>query len=201
MGGDAATRYDAPPKLLRTRLSTASVLTQGNKMNRGKFIGLSVTAALGLALFADSSVGQQRPLRDQLLGTWALVSHISTRADGSKFPAYGANPKGIAFFDAGGHFIITAMRADRARYAVDFPTQGTDEENKATAQGTITYYGTYSVNEADRTIAIHIEASSFPNWNGADQKRGFAIAGDQLTLTARALQTGGSADVVWRRVQ
>jgi len=25
-------------------------------------------------------------------------------------------------------------------------------------------------------IACHIEASSFPNWNGADQKRGFAIA-------------------------
>jgi hypothetical protein len=46
-----------------------------------------------------------------------------------------------------------------------------------------------------------LEASSFPNWNGADQKRGFAIAGDQLTLTARALQTGGHADVIWSRAK
>jgi hypothetical protein len=111
---------------------------------------------------------------------------------------YGASPKGVAFFDAG-RFIITVMRSDRAKYAIDFPTQGTDEENKATASGTITYFGTYSVREADRSIAIHIEASSFPNWNGTDQIRTFAIVGEQLTLTARALLTGGHADVIWKR--
>jgi hypothetical protein len=65
----------------------------------------------------------------------------------------------------------------------------------------MTYFGTYSVDEADSNIALHIEASSFPNWNGADQKRIFAIAGDQLTLTARALQTGGYADVIWKRAK
>ena len=154
--------------------------------------------ALGLSLLIGSSFGQQKSLTEQLLGTWTLVSHESVRADGTRTPVYGVKPKGIAFFDAGGHFIITVMRADRAKYAIDFPTQDTAEENKATAQGTMTYFGTYSVNEADRTITLHIDASSFPNWNGADQKRIFAVAGDQLTLTARALQTGGYADVVWK---
>jgi hypothetical protein len=84
---------------------------------------------------------------------------------------------------------------------MNFPEQGTAEENKATAEGTMTYFGAYSVNEADRTIAIHIEASSFPNWNGADQKRIFAITGDQLTLTARALSTAGRADAIWKRAE
>ena len=78
------------------------------------------------------------------------------------------------------------MRADRAKYAIDnfgqF-AQATAEENKATAQGTITYFGTYSVNEPDRTIAIHVEGSSFPNWNGTDQKRLFEITEDELKLT------------------
>jgi hypothetical protein len=129
---------------------------------------------------------------DQLLGTWTLVSHEAVSM-------YGANPKGVAVFDAGGRFIITAMRSDRAKYGSGHPAQGTDEENKATAQGTMTYFGTYTVNELDRTIDIHIEASSFPNWSGTDQKRGFKIVGDQLTLTARAL--GGSADIVWRRAK
>jgi len=78
--------------------------------------------------------------------------------------------------------------------------QATAEENKATAQGTITYFGTYSVSEADCTIAIHIEASSFPNRNGADQRRFFAITGGQLKLTVRP-PTGGSVDVVWRRAE
>jgi len=162
---------------------------------------MSATAALGMSLLAGSAAGQQKSLKEQLLGTWTLVSHESVRADGSKYSMYGANPKGVAFFDAGGQFIITVMRSDRAKYAINNPTQGTAEENNATAQGTITYFGTYSVSEADRTIAIHIEASSFPNWNGADQKRIFAITGDQLTLTARALQTGGHADVDWKRAK
>jgi len=161
----------------------------------------SAVALLGTCLIAGSAFGQQKSLTHQLLGTWTLVSHESVRADGSRTPVYGPDPKGVAFFDATGHFIITVMRADRARYTADFPTQGTAEENKATAQGTMTYFGTYSVSEADHTIALHIEASSFPNWNGADQKRAFAIAGDRLTLTARALQTGGHADVIWRRAK
>jgi hypothetical protein len=159
-------------------------------MNLPKIIGISATTALGMSLLAGSVAGQQKSLKEQLLGTWTLVSHESVSM-------YGANPKGVAFFDPSGQFIITVMRSDRANYAFNHPAQGTAEENKATAQGTMTYFGTYSVSEADRTIAIHIEASSFPNWNGADQKRIVAITGDQLTLIARAL--GGSADVVWKR--
>ena len=166
-----------------------------------RFVRLMLpTTALGMSLLLGGALGQQGPsLREQLIGTWTLASHESVRADGARTPVYGVNPNGIAFFDAHDHFIITVMRADRARYAIDFPTQGTADENKATAQGTMTYFGTYSVDEAHHTIALHIEASSFPNWNGADQKRGVAIAGDQLTLTARALQTGGYAEVVWKR--
>ena len=61
-----------------------------------------------------------------------------------------------------GHYIITVMRSDRTKYAIDTfgqIAQATAEESKATAQGTITYFGTYSVSESDRIIAIHVEAS------------------------------------------
>jgi hypothetical protein len=167
-------------------------------MNWRDFTLSLLMTALGISL-AGGALGQQGSLTEQLLGAWTLVSHESVSADGTRTPVYGVNPKGIAFFDAGGHFIITVMRAGRTKYGIDFPTQGTADENKATAQGTMTYFGAYSVDEAQHTIALHIEASSFPNWNGADQKRDFAIAGDRLTLTARALQTGGYADVIWKR--
>jgi len=121
------------------------------------------------------------------------------RPDGSRQSTFGANPKGIAFFDEGGHYIITVMRSDRAKYAINSFTEGTAEENKATAQGTITYFGTYSVSEADSAIAIRIDGSSFPNWNGADQKRIVAITGDQLKLTAPIAI--GTAEVFWKRAQ
>ncbi len=136
-------------------------------------------------------------LSKQLVGSWTVVSHESVRPDGSRAPVYGERPNGIAMFDAGGRFIISVMRTDRAQYAIGHPAQGTADENKATAQGTMTYFGTYTVREAERIIDIHIEASSFPNWNGADQVRGFAIDGAELTLTVAAL--GGHAEVKWKR--
>ena len=100
------------------------------------------------------------------------------KGDGTKVERYGTSPKGIAFFDAGGRYIITVMRSDRAKYASNALWQGTPEENKETADGTITYFGTYSTSEADSSIAIHVEGSSFPNWNGTNQKRFVAIAGN-----------------------
>jgi hypothetical protein len=142
-------------------------------------------------------VRKMKSLAKQLAGSWTVISHEAVRPDGSRVPVYGANPKGIAMFDLGGHFIISVMRADRASFGIDHPAQGTPEENKMTSKGTMTYFGTYAVREAERIIDIHIEASSFPNWNGADQTRGFAIDGDVLTLTVAAL--GGHAEVKWKR--
>ena len=141
-----------------------------------------------------------KTFRDQLIGTWTLVSWEQKKADGSKLQRYGADPKGIAFFDAGGRYIITVMQSGRPNYASNALWQGTADENKATADGTITYFGTYSVSEADRVIDILIEGSSFPNWNGTRQKRIVAITEDQLTLTVRPAN-GEAVDVVWTRAR
>jgi hypothetical protein len=170
-------------------------------MDRRIIVGVAAVAMSGLALLPSDAISQQKSASEQLLGAWSLVSFEFVRPDGSKQSTFGADPKGIAFFDAGGHYIISVMRSGRAPYAINSPTQGTAEENKATAQGTITYFGTYSVNEADGTIAIRIDGSSFPNWNGADQKRIFAITGDQLKLTAPLGATVGTAEVTWKRAQ
>ena len=169
-------------------------------MDLRRMLVLSAAAMVGIALLSPAAFGQQKPA-DQLVGTWTLVSHEAVRADGSKWLPYGANPQGVAMFDAGGHFIITAMRSGRVGYAQGLPWQGNAEENKATAEGTMTYFGTYSINDAESAIAIHIEAASFPNWNGVDQKREFKVSGDQLILTTRSLGTGGHADVTWKRAR
>lgn len=133
-----------------------------------------------------------------LVGTWTLVSWEQTNSDGTKLRRFGESPVGVAFFDGGGRYIISVMQSDRAKYVSAAPAQGTAEENKATAAGTMTYFGTYSASEADEGIAIYIEGCSFPNWNGGYQKRGVAIAGDQLTLTVRPV-TGEIVEVIWKR--
>ena len=168
---------------------------------RRRIIGMCATAALGMALFASSTVAQQKSLKEQLLGAWSLVSIEFVRPDGSRSSTLGANPHGVAFFDAGGHYIISVMRSDRAKYDFLGCTLREALDKKATAQGRITYFGTYSVSEADRTISIHIESSSFPNWNGSDQKRSFAIAGDELRLTSPAATGVRTAEIAWKRAK
>jgi len=155
-------------------------------------------AAFGSFMMPFDALAQKQSLKEQLVGTWTLLSWEQKKGDGTRVERYGTSPKGIAVFDAGGRYIITVMRPDRAKYASNALWQGTPDENKETADGTIPYFGTYSVSDVDSSITVHVEGSSFPNWNGTDQKRFVAIAGEQLTLTVRPA-AGDVVDVVWKR--
>jgi hypothetical protein len=155
-------------------------------------------AAFGSSMMTIDALGQKQSLKEQLVGTWTLLSWEQKKGDGTKLERYGATPEGIAFFDDGGRYIITVMRSDRTKYASNALWQGSPDEDKETADGTITYFGTYSISEADSSIAIHVEGSSFPNWNATNQKRFVAITGQQLTLTVRP-PGGDVVDVIWKR--
>ena len=170
-------------------------------MDRHVKMGLSPVAMLGTGLVAEQC---NRSKSRQVSNCWelGLLSPLSSCAQmAANSQLMVPDPKGIAFFDAGGHYIISVMHSAGPISAINSPVQGTEGKNKATPQGTITYSGTYLVNKGDRTIAIHIDGSSFPNWDGADQKRIFAITGDQLKLTAPLGPTVGTTQVAWKRAQ
>jgi hypothetical protein len=50
-------------------------------------------------------------------------------------------------------------------------------------------------------ITFKIESSTFPNWNGTDQKRTLTIRGDELQYAVTASSAGGSSVVTWKRVK
>ena len=136
-----------------------------------------------------------------LVGTWTLVS-ITLEQDGKKTDFYGPNPKGQRAYDPSGRFSEVITRADLPKFASNNRQTGTPEENKAVVQGSIAYFGTYSVSETDKLVTYHLEGSTFPNWRGADQKRLFKISGDELTLSNATPSTGsGNARAVWKRAK
>jgi hypothetical protein len=75
-------------------------------MNRHAPLAMTTTALLCLAvsLSSSDSLAQQKLLKDQLVGSWTLVSSDQVRPDGSKLKQFRANPKGINVFDANGRF-------------------------------------------------------------------------------------------------
>src|SRR4029077_20947346 len=97
-------------------------------------------------------------------------------------------PTGSMTFDAGGHFSIVITRVDVATFASNNRETGTADENKAAMQGSIAYFGSYSADAG--TASLHIDGSSFPNWRGADQKRTFAVSGDNLNWPHPTVSTG-----------
>jgi len=170
-------------------------------MNPSRMLPITATALLlGLALPLGGAAGQQRTLKEQIVGTWSYVSVDIVRPDGTRVPLFGPNPTGLAIFESNGRYLLLTARADRQKFASNNRNNGTAEENKAAVQGAIAHFGKYIVNEADKTITFQIETSTFPNWNGIEQKRPFTLTGDELKWTTAA-SSGGMAEVVLKRVR
>jgi hypothetical protein len=163
---------------------------------------MSAIAAFLLALPPGSAVSQTKSLKDQLVGTWTVVSWEQVRPDGSKFHRFGANPKGMQVFDANGNFIVLFARPDLPKLASANPSTPTPEEAKAIVGGAIGYYGTYTVDDAAKVVTLHIAASSFPNQVGVGQKRTVtSITSDELKYQNTTVLTGGQIYIALKRAK
>jgi lipocalin-like protein len=157
---------------------------------------------LSLALVSGQAIAQQKTLKDQIVGHWIFVSSIDTNKDGTKTNRFGPNPKGLVMFDPSGRFSFFISRAEIPKFAANNINQGTADENKAVVQGSIAYYGTWTVDEASKTLISNVEAATYPNLNGATQKRAItSLTADELKYTNPATTAGTSSDVVWRRAK
>jgi hypothetical protein len=169
-------------------------------MNRRNVLTLSVLAASGLVVPSGHALGQTAK---DLVGTWTWTSVDLTRADGTKVQPFGPNPKGYVIFDSNGRFAYLLTRPDRPKFAANNREQGTAGENKASVAGVLAYSGRYSVTDGGKTLVFHIEASSYPNAEGVDQKRSITLTEDELkwTNTAPTAAGGGTAHTALRRVR
>src|SRR5215831_11891815 len=109
-----------------------------NIMNRPSF--LCSAMMLGLALIPSSVLAQQQQtLRQQLAGTWEIVS----LAPASQVT--GTNPKGYLILAGSGRYATASKNPNRPKAP------------ERTADGFAANFGTWSVNEADKTLTIHVE--------------------------------------------
>jgi hypothetical protein len=145
---------------------------------------------------------EAQSLKQQLVGTWTLVASETLRADGGKSDEYGQNPKGVLIFDNNDRYAVIIMRSDLPKIAANKADQGTPQENQALVAGLITHFGTYAVDEANKTLISRIEASSFPNNDGIDQRRIIVLlTADELKYGLPTTVTGTRAEVTWKRTK
>jgi len=167
-------------------------------MNRRFVLALSSIAALGLGSLPGAAIGQEKSVKDQLVGTWTLVSYDRV-GNGTRQSI--ANPKGFLMFDAGGRYAMVGERGDRPKFkAADKPTA--DELAAATTDFFAANFGTWSVSEADKTLTQRYDGALRPNNEGIDIKSSISLTGDQLKLVnVTTLPTGVTVEQVFRRAK
>lgn len=158
---------------------------------------LAVVSVLSI-LTGEAVAGQSA--QDQFVGTWTLVSIRYVRPDGAAVEPFGPHAKGMLVFD-GIHFSTEVMAAALPKFKSNNRIIGTPEEYEAISHGVVAYFGTYTVDEAASVVTLHIERSSFPNWEGTDQKRKFSFSKNELRYSAASTTANPAeaAELVWRK--
>jgi len=160
-------------------------------------------ALAALAAFAAQSASDQKKgsLKQQLVGAWTMLSNTFDQ-DGKKSEPFGPGAKGSVILTSNGRVAVVITRADLPKVASNNRTTATPEESQAIVSGSIAYFGTYTVNEPEKTLVMQLEGSTFPNWTGGEQKRMIEISGDEMKFTNKAPSMGaGTVTVTWKRVK
>ena len=130
-----------------------------NTMNRRTTLTLTALAflCLGIALPPSDALGQQKSLKELIVGTWSLDSIYDQTEDGKKLNPWGDGVKGQVIYTADGHYNFQTMSANRPK---------ADTSPREPVGSLVAYWGTYTVDEGAKTLISDIERCSFPQWDG-----------------------------------
>jgi len=155
-----------------------------------------------LALTGCATTQQTQTLKTQLVGTWDFVVAEVTAADGKKSYPFGKAPKGLLIFTSDGRFSQIHV-GDVPRIASNNRLTGTAEEYGAIMRGSLSVFGTYTVDEDRKTVTYKIVSSSFPNWEGEAQTRTIEklTAEEFVNINPNVAGGRGSAANFYRRAK
>jgi hypothetical protein len=143
------------------------------------------------AIFAMPVKAQS--LRDQVVGAWSFVSCNPNNL--GLAPTCGTNPNGIIIYDASGRYASVVALRGRPK-ASGNRTSTPAEELGTLARGLNANFGTWSINETDKTITAHVDGALFPNVEGAEgPPTPISVSGDELRIG------GVDGQSVFRRIK
>lgn len=143
-----------------------------------------------------------RSLKNEIIGTWKLVSWTYKNEQGIDVDYFGKNSTGILMYDPSGYMNVQIMKGEREMFASDSINGGTPGEALGAFNTYLAYFGKY-VEEKPGEMVHTVEGSLFPNWLGKKEVRYGRIEGDLLVLSTPPIQAGGTPIVfyiTWKRM-
>jgi hypothetical protein len=164
-------------------------------MKKWLFVVTLILAALPAPASAQS--------KDDLVGTWRLISGIETTDKGESREAYGHNPTGFLTYTADGRMMAIISYGGRKPLSVgDYVSAPAPERAEAYATF-LAYAGTYSLD--GRKVIHHVEVCSLQNRVNTDLVRDIvSLEAGRLTLRTTPFLKGGrmvTTELVWERLK
>ena len=133
----------------------------------------------------------------QFSGAWTLIKIEQLDADGELLAPPIEDRVGYIIYDPAGYMGVTIMQPDRRPYAGNQPTS---EEALASYSTYLSYFGTFTVNEAEGFLTHHLEGSLNTRGAGSDYKRFYTFSGNRLTLQPPAGENGNRTELTWEKL-
>jgi hypothetical protein len=170
-------------------------------MNKICVLGVCAVALVTIPAFPNTGLAQGKSLKDQLVGTWIYVSSTGKRDDGSTVPR--PSLQGAVTYTTDGRFHFITTRTDTPKVSSSDPSRPTPEEAMSIASGSVAYTGTYTVDEATKTVHANVETSTFANLVGAPNQRRIisSITADEMKFTNPRTPAGVTLEFVWKRAK
>jgi len=94
-----------------SRACTASKIREQRNI-----LSIATVTALAVVLQIGNVMAQQRTLKEQLTGSWTLVSNDNVAPDGTKRQIFGPNPKGMLILAADGNYTQVQINPARPKF-------------------------------------------------------------------------------------
>ncbi len=114
-----------------------------------------------------------------LVGTWRVVRFCDQDSAGVVSEPLGPAPLGYFVYAPTGQLSIQAMRTPPAGPLAGGPVRLDSLSDLRPYY--FGYFGTYTIT-SDSTVVHHVEGGTLPNYIGTDQRRGYRIRGDTLSI-------------------
>jgi hypothetical protein len=137
-----------------------------------------------------------------LPGTWKLVSRTDCNHDGERRvePSLGEDPVALLFYDRSGNFAAQFMKKDRSSPLIEVAASASN--NSRARGGYDAYFGTYTINEAEKTVTQRLVGALSEENVGLVVTRSMVVEGDTLTIKLETTTADGEAVIrtlIWSR--
>jgi hypothetical protein len=175
------------------RLVKKAGLSDGVDLNAGTLCGYRIERRIRMG---------SEHANDKLVGTWKLVSAVSTPSNGERSETpYGPSPIGFLTYTADGRVTALISHGGRKALSVGGGALALTEEQAEAFKTFLAYGGRYTL--SGDTVTHNVEISSIQNYVGKDLVRSVKFQGDQIILVTPPTLVNGkiqTVELIWRRL-